>query len=130
MSSSSSPMEGHLSRQLDIRFIDARELVNEAKLALGITGYTSKDQEPMVMQHVLSMFESLSTAEQEKMHQMNDTLTTIKSIHSQSSRVMKSTGSSSEDHTTDHSSIASHCTRKSGSRKGRWFFKRTFSIDP
>jgi phosphoribosylformylglycinamidine (FGAM) synthase-like amidotransferase family enzyme len=119
-------MEGHLSRQLDIRFIDARELVNEAKLALGITGYASKDQEPLVMQHALHMFENLPKTEQEKMHQMNGTLMTIKSIHSQNSSISGMMMHGAED-TTD-CSVASHCTRKSGSRKG--WLRRTFSIDP
>ena len=134
-------MEGQLSRQLDIRFIDARELVNEAKLALGITGYASKDQQPLVMQHAQSMFESFPKMEQEKMHQMNGNLMIYKTIqHSQSScssSVSTTMMHGLEDSTAatdhDHYSVASsHGTRKSSggrSRKG-WFLRRPFSMDP
>ncbi len=114
-----SPIEGYLTRELEIRFIDARELANEAKIALGITGYPSKDEHSIVRNQARRIFESLPKNEQEKLKQMNCTLTAVKSLHSHSSHV----GSDAESE-----SVASHSTRKSGSTRG--WLRRAFSADP
>ena len=48
-----STVEEFLTRELDIRFIDAREIANEAKIALGITGYPTAAERRMVRQYMV-----------------------------------------------------------------------------
>ncbi len=114
-----SSVEGYLTRELGIRFIDARELANEAKIALGISGYPSQNEHVIVRKQARRIFESLSKSEQEKLKVMNCTLTAIKSLQSRSSHI----GSD-----TDSEAGASHSRRKSGSRRRGWM-KRTFTAD-
>ena len=49
-------VESHLTRQLNIRFIDARELCTEAKLSLGIEGYHCEDQEELLIEMAVRIF--------------------------------------------------------------------------
>ena len=50
------PVEAYLTRQLNIRFIDARTLCTEAKVSLGVEGYPTDDQEVMLIQEAIQIF--------------------------------------------------------------------------
>ena len=50
------PIETILTRQLNIRFIDAKALCNEAKINLGIEGYHRDDQEEALLQEAINVF--------------------------------------------------------------------------
>ena len=49
-------VESILTRQLNIRFIDARALCTEAKLSLGVEGYHSEDQEGPLINEAIRLF--------------------------------------------------------------------------
>jgi hypothetical protein len=49
-------VEAYLTRELQIRFIDARNLTTEAKLNLGITGYVSELQSQSVIDESMAVF--------------------------------------------------------------------------
>lgn len=50
------PVEANLTRQLNIRFIDARTLCTEAKVSLGVEGHPADDQEVMLIQEATQIF--------------------------------------------------------------------------
>ena len=50
-------VESTLTRELDIRFIDARVLTTEAKLNLGIEGYPSLEQTSELIAEATRIFE-------------------------------------------------------------------------
>lgn len=79
--------EAELTRSLGIRFIDARLLVSEAKLAEGIVGYATKDQIPLIVERAADLFDAKSDEEKAQMRQMHDDLESVKtSRHSSASR--------------------------------------------
>jgi hypothetical protein len=49
-------VESYLTRELDIRFIDARSIVNEAKVGLGIVGYPLKEQDKLLKQEAIKIY--------------------------------------------------------------------------
>jgi hypothetical protein len=49
-------VEAVLTRELEIRFIDARALCNEAKLGLGVDGYPSPEQEVLLVEEAKMIF--------------------------------------------------------------------------
>jgi hypothetical protein len=49
-------VEAVLTRELQIRFIDARALCNEAKLGLGVVGYPSAEQEVVLVEEAKMIF--------------------------------------------------------------------------
>jgi hypothetical protein len=51
-------VESLLTRELEIRFIDARAIVTEAKLKLGIDGYHREDQEELLVGEAMAIFNS------------------------------------------------------------------------
>jgi hypothetical protein len=65
--SSSSSIESYLTRHFDIRFIDARNIVLEAKISLGIHGYHRKDQEGLLRNTAIQIFQHQTP---ESKHQM------------------------------------------------------------
>lgn len=75
-------IEGILTRELDIRFIDARELVNEAKMALGITGYPTQEMKETLRNEAIQIFKRRSQKTQERMRHLNTALIAAKSAHS------------------------------------------------
>ena len=85
-----------LTRELEIRFIDARSIATEAKLNLGIDGYPSEDQLHMIQEEAIRIFAQEKT-ERERMNMriLNTRLNSIKSSSSSSS----SCGSDSEEET-------------------------------
>ena len=50
-------IESFLTREFEIRFIDARVLATEARLNLGIKGYIAKDQEQAVIDEAIRIFD-------------------------------------------------------------------------
>jgi hypothetical protein len=50
-------VEAYLTRELDIRFIDARSMVNEAKISLGIQGYPTLKENMQVQREAIKIFE-------------------------------------------------------------------------
>jgi hypothetical protein len=49
-------IEATLTRELNIRFIDARALATEAKLNLGVQGYPSQQQDEELIGEAMSIF--------------------------------------------------------------------------
>ena len=114
-------IESMLTRELEIRFIDARCIATEAKLNLGIDGYPSEDQLHQIQTEAIRIFVQEKT-ERERMGMriLNTRLNSIKSSSSSSS----SSGSDSEEETASvggrsrRSSVMSEgSTGSNGSRK-------------
>jgi hypothetical protein len=103
-------IEAALTRELGIRFIDARCLANEARLREGIEGYPTEQQKALLLKTALVIFHEKSEDERFAMIQLNDDLESVKSSHSQS---VKRGGL--DDHDSDHSAstIASQNSRGS-----------------
>mmetsp|Transcript_71170 Transcript_71170/g.206108 ORF Transcript_71170/g.206108 Transcript_71170/m.206108 type:complete len:139 (-) Transcript_71170:94-510(-) len=114
--SESASVEGYLTRELDIRFIDARDLANEAKIHLGITGYPAKHQCAQVKREAKKMFRRLSPEDQQNMRALRQNLDTFKLTRS------KSDSYSTCDETESCSSRTS-----TASRTKRGWLRRTIS---
>lgn len=71
-------VESSLCRELDIRFIDARELVNEAKLKLNLPGYVNKDQHAFIQEEAVRIFEQRDVEEQRELKRANWDLESVK----------------------------------------------------
>ncbi len=90
-------VESFLTRELDIRFIDARNIVTEAKITLGVNGYPSKDQERQLREEAIKIFQQRPGEAQTTMRRLSADLEAIKiPAGSQSSRVSTAT-SNDED---------------------------------
>ena len=70
--------ESFLIRELDIRFIDARRLCSEAKMNLGLMGYTGKDDEKNVIFEALKIFEEQADDVKDAMRHFKNDLDAIK----------------------------------------------------
>ena len=79
-------IESKLTRELEIRFIDARSIATEAKLNLGVDGYASlPDQIDAIQQEAMRIFNQEKTErERMSMRILNSRLNTIKSASSHS----------------------------------------------
>lgn len=71
-------VESLLTRSLDLRFIDARNIAAEARLSLGIDGYPSEDQVYQLRDEAVRIFQSKSQEEQRKMRRQNWDLEAVK----------------------------------------------------
>lgn len=71
-------VESLLVRELDLRFIDARDIAAEARIALAIEGYPTKDQASMILDEAIRIFQSKPDKEQNHMRRMNLELEAIK----------------------------------------------------
>lgn len=71
------PVEAHLTRQLDIRFIDARTLCTEAKVSLGVEGYPTEDQEGMLIQEAVQIFERRPNEAKTTMRRLKSSLDAV-----------------------------------------------------
>ena len=107
-------IETILTRELNIRFIDARELGCQAKLNLGIVGYAADQQtKSMLVQEAIRIFQlERSASAKDVMRKLNNDLETLKRaipLHSSSSQM----SCVKEDDTTlsDHS-MSSDSTRR------------------
>jgi Tfp pilus assembly major pilin PilA len=114
-------IEGSLTRKLDIRFIDARFMVNEAKVNMGITGYLTEEQALKVQNEAIKIFKGQSDEVKRTMRRLKDDLEEVKSSGSLNFKHMDS----SENSGTRSNSTASDefSTRASTrmTKKGSWF---------
>jgi hypothetical protein len=72
-------VESFLTRDLQVRFIDARNLATEAKLKLGITGYPSEEQTQPIIDEAISLFNAKPEEVKVVMRQLNASLKTVTS---------------------------------------------------
>ena len=113
-------VEAFLTRELEIRFIDARELANEAKVSLGMEGYPSKDQKRKIKIKAIHLFRCRPEEEQMNMRRLSETLDSIKA------ETMSYGGDSSSfmldgNESDDMDSFDRNSTTSSGKRKLSWF---------
>lgn len=109
-------IESILTRELDLRFIDARNIATEARIALGIEGYPSKDHINLIRDEAVRIFQRKSLDERRNMQRMNSDFEAMKIPAGSRSPTMME-GSSSMDSTSDHISISSEdSSRRSGIR--------------
>ena len=64
-------IESFLTRELDVRFIDARNIATEARMSLGIEGYPTREQGAMLRNEALRLFALKSAEEQQGLQKMN-----------------------------------------------------------
>jgi hypothetical protein len=85
-------VESILTRELDIRFIDARHIATEAEISLGIHGYPSKDQERELREEAIKIFGQRPQETQNTMRRLSADLEAIKTpaTDSQCSRAFAS----------------------------------------
>jgi hypothetical protein len=72
-------VEAYLTRELDIRFIDARSMVNEAKISLGIQGYPTLKQNMQVQREAIKIFEEHPISAKRGMKRLKADLERVKS---------------------------------------------------
>ena len=107
-------IESMLTRQLDLRFIDARTLANEARIALGIEGYPSRDEIHRIVGEAVDIFQHKSLDEQQSMQRLHWNLEAIKFPNGAMSR-----NEESMDSTSEHSSVTSSSASLSSDVSGR-----------
>ena len=71
-----------LSRELDVSFIDARNIAAEARVVLAIEGYPTADQVSMIVDEAHRIFQNMPVDEQKRLRMKNLELETIKSSSS------------------------------------------------
>jgi len=110
-------IESILTRELDLRFIDARTIATEARIALGIEGYPSKEHITMIRDEAVRIFESKSSEDQKAMQRMHHEFEAIKIPGG--SLAGSDTGSDNQSVTSDASRVTG--SYKSGHRRRRLF---------
>ena len=116
-------VESLLTRELDLRFIDARALATEARISLGVEGYPSRDQVADLRREAIRIFQTKSIDEQRALQKLNMDFEAIKfpagSVASASSSVDGSADSCEESSETG-------CSRHGANRRNgiRSFFRR------
>ncbi len=115
-------IEGYLTRELDIRFIDARSLVNEAKLALGMIGYPSKQELQGLREEALQIFDRRPETQKDALRRLKCDFTVIKE---QSSALSSVAAASEREESSSSDDMSLPNTRKTQ----RGWLKRTFSLD-
>ena len=123
-------IEASLTRDLHIRFIDARAITNEARIRCGIEGYPTREQQSIIQAEAIKIFQEKPETEKDMLRRMNYNLELIKSNHSghsngSSSKPTRRTVGGSE--TQDESESSSSDSASTHSRKG--WFQRRFSND-
>jgi hypothetical protein len=81
-------VEAYLTRELDIRFIDARSMVNEAKISLGIQGYPTLKQNIQVQREAIKIFEEHPVNAKRGMRRRKVDLEIVKSAVGSSSEII------------------------------------------
>ena len=110
-------VESIITRELDIRFIDARAIATEAKLNLGIDGYVSnQDQRDAVVNEAMKIFQQRPQSQKATMKVLNSRLNAIKNSSDHSS-VCGSSVCDSAEFSVD-STMSGGASRKKG-RKPR-----------
>jgi hypothetical protein len=107
-------VEAILTRELEISFIDARTLCNEAKLGLGIDGYPSPEQELPLVEATNMIFRARPEETQRAMRRRKTNLDAVKIPNgSMSSRRSSSSGDGSEsENMSSDFSISSSSSQK------------------
>jgi hypothetical protein len=122
-------VEAVLTRELEIRFIDARALCNEAKLGLGIVGYPSPEQEVLLVEEAKMIFRARPEETQHTMITLKSNLDAVKipkgSMSSRRSPSCDGTEQESSEFLSSDLSISSKLSSSSSSRKFKlWPFRR------
>ena len=73
-----STIESFLTRELDVRFIDARFIATEARISLGIEGYPTRDQVELLREEGIRIFRNKSPEEQRALQKLNLDLEAVK----------------------------------------------------
>jgi hypothetical protein len=111
-------IEAFLTRELMIRFIDARYIATEARLSLGIHRYPTKAQEKELQDEALKIFHQKLKCTRDAMQQMSVDLENVKiptgSLSNRSSHHTKG-GDSSEDQSS-HRDYLGETSSKGGGR--------------
>eukprot|EP00339_Tiarina_fusa_P028525 CAMPEP_0117047066 /NCGR_PEP_ID=MMETSP0472-20121206/32534_1 /TAXON_ID=693140 ORGANISM="Tiarina fusus, Strain LIS" /NCGR_SAMPLE_ID=MMETSP0472 /ASSEMBLY_ACC=CAM_ASM_000603 /LENGTH=129 /DNA_ID=CAMNT_0004759639 /DNA_START=110 /DNA_END=499 /DNA_ORIENTATION=+ len=72
-------VEHYLTRELDIRFIDARSIATEARINLGNYGYPTEEEERLIREEACRIFRSSRSAEARRvMRQLSTSLEAVK----------------------------------------------------
>ena len=71
-------VESLLTRELDLRFIDARVLATEARISLGVEGYPTRDQVDDLRMEAIRIFERKSSGERRALQKLNMDFEAIK----------------------------------------------------
>jgi hypothetical protein len=71
-------VESFLTRELNIRFIDARNSASEARLSLGIQGYPTKAEETKIYAKAIELFRRRPEKEMIRMRQLSADLNAVK----------------------------------------------------
>ena len=74
-----SMLASRLSRELDVSFIDARNIAAEARVALDIEGYPTADQVSKIVDEAHRIFQNMPREEQKRLRIKNMELQAIKS---------------------------------------------------
>ena len=106
-----SSIEGFLTRELNIRFIDARQITNEAKIALGIEGYPSKSQMRALRHQALAIFETRPSHAKDTMRQLSGELDAVKARSSAHAHPQGSLSDKEDSSSSDDNSISSKARR-------------------
>lgn len=104
-------LESILTRELDLRFIDARTIATEARLSLGIQGYPTQDQISDIRDEAIRIYRSKPMQEQRTLQEMNMELETIKTP------AMRSLSVASTSSNSDLLSITSEMEGSSSRRR-------------
>jgi hypothetical protein len=106
-------VEAILTRELEISFIDARTLCNEAKLSLGIDGYPSPEQELPLVEATNMIFRARPEETQRAMRRRKTNLDAVKIPNgSMSSRRSSSCDGSESENMSSDFSISSSSSQK------------------
>jgi hypothetical protein len=113
-------IEGSLTRKLDIRFIDARFMVIEAKVNMGITGYPTEEQALKVQNEAIKIFKGQSDEVKRTMRRLKNDLEEVKSSGSLNFKHMDSSANSG---TRSNSTASDELSTRAGITKNRgsWF---------
>ena len=117
-------VESFLSRELEIRFIDARAIATEAKLNLGVEGYVDDmDQCAKIVAEAIKVFDGRTDKEKFGMRQLHTKLNTVKAMSSGNSCYSGDSSYMADfDSPSDNFSVKTSSTRgstSSGSGKKR-----------
>ena len=124
-------VESIITRELDIRFIDARSLTTEAKLNLGIEGYVATDEQrdALVAEATRIFQEERPVGQKAAMKVLNSRLNAIKSSSDHSSSAFSCASSSAAfDGESGEFSLDSTNTTGGNRKKNTMSKKSIFSL--
>lgn len=99
-------VESLLTRELELRFIDARNMATEARFSLGVEGYPTQDQIYQIRDEAIRIFRSKAFPEQCEYRRRNLELEAVKIPAGSRSPIARTISSTSErlsdnSHATD-----------------------------